>query len=163
MKDIDREAPPLTEEPEGGGEIFGACVAVPDGEYELRYIDYETAMYFGNPKVILHCAIVAHDEYAGLPIDRYYNVKRLIGSPRRYGSYEALVRGHLTREYKQIIKEPTRRDRISFAAFKGKRLIGELKTVTTDHQHNELPRDDQYSRIKRLVKVLPDEFWNADS
>ena len=45
MKDIDREAPPLTEEPEGGGEVVGACVAVLNGIYELRY-DYYATTHF---------------------------------------------------------------------------------------------------------------------
>ena len=58
-----------TEEPsepeEGGGVIEGGCIAVPDGEYELRYIFYETGMFFGSAKVAVHFAIVASDEYFG--------------------------------------------------------------------------------------------------
>lgn len=160
MKDVDRKAPPLTEEPvESGGEIYGACVAVPDGEYELRYIDYETAMFFGNPKVILHCAIVEHEEYAGLPVDRFYSVKRFIGQPGRYGNYVAPVRGDLFREFKRVVKEPKRLDRISFESLRGKRLIGEIRTVTWDHQHNPLSNEDQYSRIARLIRVIHGDDW----
>jgi len=37
MKDDDRRAPLLDEEPEeGGGTVDGVCVLVPEGEYELR-------------------------------------------------------------------------------------------------------------------------------
>ena len=105
------------------------------------------------------CAIVEHEEYAGLPVDRYYNVKRLIGQPGRYGNYVAPVRGDLFREFKRVVKKPKRLDRISFESLRGKRLIGEIKTVTHDHQHNPLSDEDQYSRIKRLVQVIQGYDW----
>ena len=144
---------------EGGGNIHGACICVPDGEYEVRYIDYETAFFFGNPKVVLHCAIVVPEQYAGLPVDRYFNVLRLIGPPRRFGNYDAPTRGDLVREFRQVVKEPDRTDRISFRPLRHRRLIVELETVKTDYHHNALPRADQYSRVKRLVRVLPDDNW----
>ena len=53
----------VTEEPaEGGGRMDGGCIAVPDGKYELRYMYYETGMYFGVPKVVVYLAIDASDE-----------------------------------------------------------------------------------------------------
>jgi len=160
MTDDDSKSDQFSEESsDGGGEIFGSCVLVPDSEYELRYVDYETALYFGNAKVIVHFAIIEPDEFAGLPVDRFYNVICLKGQPRRFGGYKARVRGYLVREYKTLVKEPTRLDRISFAALKDKRIIAELETVTHDHQHDPLPIDDQYSRVKRLIKVLPGEDW----
>jgi hypothetical protein len=160
MKDDGRDGSPRSEESdEGGGEVVGACIAVPKGEYELRYIDYETARFFGNPKVILHCAIIDPEDFAGLPVDRFYNVSKLIGPPGRFGNYVAPIRGDLVREYKQVIREPDRLDRISFRPLEGKRLIAELETVTTDHQRYELSKSDQYSCIKRLIRILPDENW----
>ncbi len=160
MKDIDREAPPLTEEPdEGGGTVDGECVLVPEGEYELRYVDYETATYYGSPKVVVHYAIVEPDEFAGLPVDRFYNAKKLTGPPGRFGKYVAQRRGDLFREFNRIIGQVERLDRISFARLKDKRIIGDIQTVQTDHKHEPLPDDDQYSRIKRLVCVLPGDDW----
>ena len=77
------EPPEPDEEPdEGGGVVEGGTFLVPEGEYELRYVDYETADYFGGPKVVVHFAIIEPEEYAGLPIDRFYNVKSLDGPPR---------------------------------------------------------------------------------
>jgi len=160
MTDTDREAPLLDEEPaEGGGEVTGACITVPNGEYELRYIDYETARFFQSPKVILHCAIIEPDDFAGLPVDRFYNVTRLTGPPGRYGNYIAPARGDLFREYRMMISEPERRDRISFRSLKGKRLIAELESVKKDHQHNPISEELQYSRISRFVRVLPGDDW----
>ena len=147
------------ESDEGGGTISGTCVLVPDGEYEVRYVDYETGRFFGTSKVILHCAIVVPEDYAGLPVDRFYNVTRLIGPPKVFGNFDAPMRGDLVREYRRAVKEPDRTDRISFVPLRNKRLIVELETVTTDYEHYELAREDQYSRIKRLVQVLPDENW----
>ncbi|MCH9026680.1 MAG: hypothetical protein IIA05_06130 [Proteobacteria bacterium] len=132
---------------------------MPNGEYELRYLYYETAMYFGNPKVIVHCAIVAPDDCASLLVDRFYNVQRLIGPPRKYGNYVASRNCHLVREFRQVIGEASRRDRISFKTLKGKRLMGELEVVTWDYQNNPLPEENQYSRIAKLVRVLPDDDW----
>ena len=160
MKVDDREAPPLTEEPdEGGGSVDGVCVLVPDGEYELRYVDYETAMYYGSPKVVVHHAIVEPDEFAGLPVDRFYNAKKLTGPPGRFGKYIAPRRGDLFREFKRLIGRVDRLDRISFKKLKGKRIVGNIQTVVIDHKHEELPVDDRYSRIRRLVTVLPGDDW----
>ncbi len=132
---------------------------MPNGEYEIRYIDYETACFFGNPKVILRCAIIEPEEFAGTPVERFYNVTRLTGPPCKYGNYVAPIRGDLFREFRMAVKEPERRDRISFRSLKGKRLIAELETVKKDHHHNPLPEDAQYSRIARLVRVLPGDDW----
>ena len=160
MKDDDREAPPLDEEPEeGGGTVDGECVLVPEGEYELRYVDYETASYYGSPKVIVHYAIIDPEEYAGLPIDRFYNAKKLTGPPGRFGKYVAPRRGDLYREFNRLTDCSDRPDRITFARLKGKRIIGDIQTVKTDHKHEELTEDDRYSRIRRLISVLPDDDW----
>ena len=160
MKEIDREAPHRVEEPEeGGGTIDGECVLVPEGEYELRYIDYETARFFGGPKVVVHYAIIEPEEFAGLPIDRFYNAKKLNGPPGRFGKYVARPNGNLFREFKKLVGRVERLDRISFAKLKGKRIIGDIQTVKTDHKHEELTEDDRYSRIRRLIKVLPGGNW----
>ncbi len=160
MKGDDREAPLRDEEPEeGGGTVDGDCVLVPEGEYELRYVDYETATYFGKAKVIVHYAIIQPDEYAGLPVDRFYNAKKLTGPPGRFGKYVAPRRGNLFREFKKLVGRTERLDRLRFAQLKDQRVVGEIQTVTTNHKHEELPEDDRYSRIKRLLHVLPGDDW----
>ena len=160
MKDLDREAPPLDEEPdEGSGVVEGDTILVPEGEYELRYVDFETADYFGKAKVFVHFAIIKPEEYAGLPIDRYYSVKRLTGPPQRFGKYVAKPRGNLIREFKRIVGRADRLDRISFRRFKDLRIIAEMQTVRRDYQRRPLDEDDYYSKISRLVRVLPGEDW----
>ncbi len=148
---------PQAEEREGGGgEISGLFIAVPDGEYELRYGSYETGIYWNSPKVVVHCWISSPEKYEGFPVDRFYNVRHL-GPPCRYGNYDAPARGHLVREYARLIGEPDRLDRISWVVLKDKRLIGELETVTTDDRGDLLPVCCQYSRVARFLRVLPDD------
>ncbi len=137
MKDSDREAPPGEEESEeGGGRIDGGCIAVPNGKYELRYMYYETAVYFGSPRVVVHCAIDACDQYAGIEVCRFYNVKEVTMPTGKYGDYVALPCGDLVREYKNLVSEPKRMNRISFSVLKGKRLLGRLARVTRSHSRD---------------------------
>ena len=130
-----------------------------DGEYELRYVDYETATYFGSAKVVVHYAIIEPEEFAGLPVDRFYNAKKLTGPPGRFGKYVAPRRGDLIREFKRLVGRAERPDRLRFARLKGQRVIGDIQTVKIDYKHEELPDDDRYSRISRLIRVLPDVEW----
>lgn len=158
MPDLSDETDPrLEEDLEGGGEIDGICITVPDGEYEVRYDFYETAILFGTPKVIVHCAIVSPEEYGGVPIDRYYTVDKLKGPAARYGRYVGGRHRSLVREFRLLFDDPVRRDRISFARLKDRRLIVRVRTVVRDYDHRELPIHDQYSVIEKLLSVLPDD------
>lgn len=143
---------------EGGGVIDGGCISVPDGEYELRYDFYETGLFFGSCKVIVYFAISAPDEYASTPVRRYYNVTKLSGPCRRYGGYIAPPCGNLVREYKRLIREPDRIDRISFRTLKGKCILGRLETVTRTYDRKDLSPDDQYSRVAELIRIIDDDF-----
>jgi len=160
MKDDGRERPPRSEEPdEGGGEIEGGCIAVPNGKYELKYMYYATAMYFGSARVIVHCAIDASDQYAGIEVCRFYNVKEVTQPTGKYGDYVALPCGDLVREYKNLVSDPDRMSRISFSVLKGKRLLGRLARVTRSHSRDSLAPEHQYSKIKEFISVIPDDQW----
>ena len=160
MKDDGRDGLPRSEEPdEGGGGIDGGCIAVPNGKYELRYMYYETAMYFGSPRVVVHCAIDATDQYAGIEVCRFYNVKEVTQPTGKYGDYVALPCGDLVREYKKLVSDPKRMNRISFSVLKGKRLLGRLARVTRSHSRDSLIPEHQYSKIKEFITVIPDDQW----
>ena len=60
---------------EGYGEIVGCNIVVPPGRYEVRYCYYETGYFRDQPKVTIHFAIIAPEEFAGNPIERFYNVE----------------------------------------------------------------------------------------
>lgn len=158
---IDSPEPAIrSEEPEnGGGFIENPKILVPEGEYKLRYRNYETGFYFGSPKVILHLDIVEDDQYAGLPLARFYNVDRLTSQPGRYGNYVPPPNGNLVREFQRMISESVRTDRISYRRLKDKRILGEVVTVKTDRNREPLAETDLYSRISKLIRVLPDDDW----
>ena len=144
---------------EGGGDIIGSCVVVPEGRYELRYMYYQTGYFKDQAKVTVFCAIIEPEDYAGLPVERFYNVDELKGPPKKYGGFGVSARRTLVREVRFLLGQPKRLDRISFAGLRDKRIIGELETVTNNYEKRPLSPDDQYSRIARFIEVLPDEDW----
>ena len=152
---LDRDDEPA----EGGGEVGGGTILVPDGEYVVRYLDYETGNYWGTPKVVVHFVIVESDNFEGSPVDRFYNATRLTSPPGRFGNYVAPACGDLIREFNRLTGSMERADRISFAKLKGKRIQAEVKRVQYDYCHEPLAEADQYSRISRLIRTLPDEDW----
>ena len=141
---------------EEGGIVAGALFDIPPGEYPLHYIDYATASAFGQPKVVVNFGIGEPSEYAGVPISRYYNAKALSGPLRRYGDYVAAANGDLVREYRSLMLDPKRLDRISWNALKGKLVLGEVRTVGRDSKGCALPRGTGYSVVSRLLRILPE-------
>ncbi len=149
----------VSEEPdEGGGEIVGNCIPIPSGIYEVAYLYYATAYFKDNPKVIAHFSIVESDDYAGTPLERFYNVDSLKGPPKRYGNYRALARGDLNRELSLLLGTSERLDRISFVGLRNKRIVCEVETVIMDRDKRPLPPDQQYSCIRRLIKILQEDW-----
>jgi hypothetical protein len=149
---------PFAEE-DGVGIVDDCPVLVPPGIYVLGYSDYETASYFGRARVTVRFGIMEPEQFAGLPLERFYNVKRLIGTPRKYGDFQARARSDLVREYRALTQDQGRLDRISFSRLKGRKIQAEVATVQRDHAGNSVPDADQYSRIARLVRCLPDAEW----
>ena len=141
---------------EEGGVIEGALVEIPPGEYTLRYVDYETTSAFGQPKVVVNFGVSEHSPYGGLPLSRYYNAKSLSGPPRKYGNYVAAANGDLVREYRALMPDPKRLDRISWHTLRGKLVLGEVRTVDRDSKGLALPNGTGYSVISKLVGILPE-------
>lgn len=159
MSDDLHQSPPLEEEPEGGGgEIVGNNIPIPPGTYQVKYNYYATGYFLESPKVTVYCSITDPEEYAGTPLERFYNVESLIGPPKRYGNYRAKARGDLNREVSRLFGPISRSDRISFAGLRGKTIICEVETVTTDRDKKPLPSELQYSCIKRFIKVLQEDW-----
>ncbi len=127
---------------------------VPEGKYVLRYMSWETRDYFGQPKVIVHFAI-AEGENAGTPIERFYNVAALFGSPKKYGRFKPCgPRSHLIRELRRLIGDSCSTVDLSFSMLEGKRILAEVKTVTSDSQKEILQRSSHYSRVGKLIQIL---------
>ena len=160
MKDGDRDGLPLTEEPdEGGGEIIGNCIVIPPGTYEVRYMYYGTGRFRDQAKLTVYCAVIKPEDYAGTPLERFYNVDSLKGKPKRYGDFRATARGDLNREISSLIGPVGRLDRVSPSRLRGKRIVCEVETVVQDRDRRPIPHSQQYSCIRRFVKILPDDDW----
>ena len=141
-----------------GGRIIGPLCLIPSGKYEVAYSYYETGIYWGQPKVVVHFSVINHDTFAGTEVDRFYNASSLEGPPRRYGGFSAVGRGDLYREYSRLKNETVRRDRISYSFLKGKRVLAQIEPVTLNYQRQPLASDEQYSRITKLIGILDDDY-----
>ena len=138
------------------GIVEAPPMLVPAGQYTLAYNGYRTGRYFGGPKVILSLAILDPDKYAGIPLERFYNVDALIGPAGEKGKFKAPARGHLIREYQALIGNHPRPDRISFERLRKKRLLAEVETVERNHAGETIAQHASYSRVARLVRCLPE-------
>jgi hypothetical protein len=141
---------------DGFGQVICENVLVPPGEYLVRYLRYWTAIYWDKPKVFVEFSIVSPEEHAGLPVERMYNAAKLLGPPRNSGNFRPAPRGTLLREYRRLMGDPGRLDRISFAQLTSKDILAKITTVTKDRNRNTLTKADQYSRIDELIMIVND-------
>jgi len=140
----------------GVGYISDHHPCIPDGDYEVRYLYYETRIMWGAPKVIAHFSIVT-ESHAGIEVYRYYNALRLIGPLQEGGNYEVGERSHLVREHRQLLGFPDRLDEISLADYKNKRILARIQQVKIDGEGEKLPKHARYSKIARLLQTIPDD------
>ena len=102
---------------------------IPDGNYQLRFDYYETAIHFGKAcKVILHFTVLDFGKFFETKLCRYYTVERLIGKPGRNGRFK--IKGQtscLITEFLNCHPDadiPKRLDRLPMSCWKGKIVMG---------------------------------------
>jgi len=119
--------------------------------YDLRFIYHETARMFGQAlKLILWFTIAEAGDDFDKKVARYYNVKRIIGTPQRDGAFKVAFQSDFLREYAKLFGMPSRLDRIPMSKFPGCFVSGKVKTVTTGRNQREIPKSLQYSVIEEL-------------
>ena len=151
--------PFVEDEPEeGGGDIVGNCIAIPPGIYEVRYLYYATSYFINNAKVTLYFAVIEPDKHASITLERFYNVDSLKEPPKRYGGFRAKARGDMNREITLLLGPQSRLDRYGLAGLRDQRIVCEVATVKVDREKRCLPKHQQYSRIKRLIEILSEEW-----
>jgi hypothetical protein len=125
------------------------------GDYELRFDHYETAVMFGRaPKLVLWFTIISIGPYFDcVRLARFYNVRRLIGRPARYGGFKAGFHGEFIREYGRLFRVPTRLDRIPMTVFERHILIGRVRTVARGSNQREIPEGLRYSVVAELLRI----------
>jgi hypothetical protein len=146
----------LTDDKEGFASIEGPELPlVKQGIYKFVFVSYETVRLFGgkSPKLILWFRIVSEGEHFGVTLPRYYNVKRIIGKPRKNGDFSIGRNSNFAREYAELFSIPRRLDRMPMTIFKNKMIKGKSKTVTSGFNQKKIHKTLQYSVISELLEV----------
>ncbi len=130
-------------------------IRVPSGEYTLKFTGWKTGLYFGcQPKLVLLFTITDFGKYFEWHLERFYNVRRLKGKPRKNGNFHAGRSSDIVRDFARVCHVPVKRlDRIPLSALYDIAIIGEVETVTKGHDQEEIPGTVQYSKIARLVRA----------
>jgi len=124
---------------------------IKSGVYDLVFDFYETVLLLGRaPKLVLWFRIANEGESFGTRLPRYYNVKRIIGKPRRSGDFRIGWKADFIREYVSLFGMPQRLDRIAMGGFKNHLIRGKVKTVTNDLRQRDIPEPLRYSVIQEL-------------
>ena len=83
------------DEDDGAMAVVGFRPILPDGVYEARFVEHQTAIVFGSPKIFLWFQIVESGPYFETKLFRAFRVRALKGKPSRNGRFVAGVRGEL--------------------------------------------------------------------
>ena len=81
------------------GEIVDDAPLVPEGEYQLRYIDYRTCIAFKVPRVVVRFKILDHGPHNGKEIECWYRVNSLKAKPKKSGNFVVGKKSDLFRDY----------------------------------------------------------------
>ena len=139
------------------GIISDEPLLIPEGTYTVSFIRYETTQSWGRYKVLAHFA-VAEGEYGGTPLTRYYNVDDVSSSPGQKAEFSASARRHLVREFRTLLPDLASQGALDLNAYKGKLIWAEVETVGQDGLKQDLSQANRYSVIRRLVKIIPDDY-----
>ena len=125
---------------------------LPPGQYQLRFDQWATVVYLGRQhKVVLWFTVLDYGPCFGTVLARWYNVKRLVGPPRRPGRFVAGRSSELLRDYARLLDKSFRDDRIALSNFEPLLLVGGVDTVRQDHRQREIPKALHYSTIRSLA------------
>jgi hypothetical protein len=131
---------------------------VDPGIYRLSFVKSRTTLLYGRknaPKLALTFRIQDMGPFYGVELERWYNVKRLIGKPGKSGRFKVGPGSEFVREYLTLFPAPAKRlDRMSFKPFRSAIITGRVETVTTNSKQQQLPEPLHYSIIRELLEVV---------
>lgn len=93
-------------------------------------------------------------EHYDKPVLAHYNPKRIMGKPRKNGQFSAGWRSRFMWDYTSCFGRPIRKDRIQMDKFKDSFVIGNVRTVTHNHNQKKYPEGLEYSVVNDLEGVL---------
>ena len=124
------------------------------GQYDVAFDRYYTWMMFGRaPKLTLCFRIMTMGEHFEKPIQRHYNVKKLIGRPATNGRFKVGFSCGFLREFATLFGTPSRLDRIPMSNFEKHIFIAKVRTVSKGSGQREIPGGLHYSTIAELTGI----------
>ena len=135
-------------------EVIGEALALlVEGVYDARIEAYEARKTRHGLKLYITLRIISTEQGAGQTITRYYNV-RPPRTPRASGGGFALgARSDAYREFKELLGEDFRKDRLPVQRILGMHVLAQVVTVRSDHRGNELHPCNWYSKAQRLMRI----------
>ena len=136
--ELDGEIPPL----------------IPEGEYVVRYIKYDTQYMWRGLKLFVHFEIVDPGPHCGMKVYRAY---RVVDAGGRKGKgrrrFKVRPRSQLFLDLVGLFDRKLRRDRISLTCLKTVLLRVRVRTVSKDYKQRPLPESIRYSVISDLIAI----------
>jgi len=134
--------------------VEGIRPLVPDGAYQLAYIDHRTMLFRKAAKVVIRFRVVDQGPYFGMVLERFYNADRLIGKVGKNGRFKIGPSTDLYREFCSVAAgRVTRLDRLPLTAMKNWIIRAEVHTVGQSWRQEEIPEGAKYSVIRKLLGV----------
>jgi hypothetical protein len=143
-------------EQEGGGDgmlLDDGAMRVPPGRYEGVYERHETRPAYKDwdAKLVVYFRIITPGPAEGAVLPRNYNVRTVIGKPRKSGSFAVGRKSMYYREFCLLAGPPKRHDRLSPIAFLGKTVWLEVADVEHDGDKNVIVSDARYSVVRQII------------
>ena len=124
-------------------------VLVPKGEYRVEFRSWKKFWHFSRLDLVMGFEIVEKNDYFGEILPAYYRVT---------WNGEQIVAGwksHFCRDYQQCFGAVERTDQFEIKEFENLVFLAEVREVTHDQGNRPLGEVNQYSRIGRLLEVVP--------
>lgn len=131
--------------------VEGSRPLVAPGEYLAGFDTWQTVIMFGgrSAKVVLTFALL--EPHVGIRLEKFYNVKRLTGKPRKRGRFVVGGSSDLARDFVNLTgRRDSRLSRFALSDLQGHVYRVRARTVTRDSRQRELPPALQYSVISTV-------------
>ena len=139
------------------GRVLDNHPEIPEGIYLVRFINYTSGWMYRCRKVAVHCA-VAHGEYAGTPLTKYYNVDALADELENGEQYAASDLRDIVRDYRRLLPDKSVSGDFDLNDYAGKLIRVRVGPVGKDSHGKDLSKGSRYSKIAELLEIVPDDY-----